>query len=128
MGSGKALFSGESEVAVLFKIFKTFGTPNSAANWNRVDELPHFSNRFPKWIVSRERIRETLSSLIEEDCALKTPKDRMRFGTRHLLAGASTRCYTQCIVSVMEGLFTYAPSARLSAAQARELLESALDS
>ena len=126
MGSGKAMFSGESEVSVMFKIFRTLGTPNNDV-WNRVSELPNFSNKFPKWTVSSDRRRETLHALLEEP--LNTPKERLRSSRISLSSPPnSSRAsfganYTKCLVSVMEGLFEYVPSLRLSAADAVELMD-----
>jgi cyclin-dependent kinase len=118
MGSGVAMFSGESEVSVMFKIFKTLGTPNNEV-WTRVSELMYFSDKFPKWIVSTEERRETLRSLIEEP-PMKTPRDRVRVN-RTSFSSSEPYCYSR-IVSVIEGLLEYVPSVRFSAGQARDYL------
>jgi serine/threonine protein kinase len=126
MGSGTAIFSGESEVSVMFKIFKTLGTPDDSV-WNRVSELVNFSNKFPKWRVSNEQRRETFANLLEDP--LKTPRDRMRYSLRSLGSSSPTTkngSMNKAIVSVIDGLFEYVPSVRLSAEGAREALQLAL--
>ena len=118
MGSGVALFSGESEVSVMFKIFKSLGTP-SDANWTGVTSLANFSHKFPKWRVSEDTRRALLTALIEGP--VNTPKDRVR--TRLSFSSAPPSQYTRTLVGVMEGLFDYVPSRRLSARDAKQRLD-----
>lgn len=44
----KPLFSGDSEIDQIFKIFQVLGTPNEAT-WKGIDSLPDFKATFPKW-------------------------------------------------------------------------------
>jgi serine/threonine protein kinase len=121
MGSGTAMFSGESEVSVMFRIFKTIGTPGNDS-WNRVTELSHFSHKFPKWFVTKDERRETFMALIEDPA--KTPRDRIRMMAASHPPTQKSASVNKCIVSVMEGLLEYVPSRRLSAGAARETLNS----
>jgi len=50
MVTGNVLFQGESEISTLFKMFMRLGTPGS-----RMTQLPHFSQRFPKWAAQPAR-------------------------------------------------------------------------
>ena len=126
MASGVAMFSGESEVSVMFKIFKTLGTPTQES-WNRVSELVNFSTKFPQWVVSRDARRDTLTNLIVGDhhAALKTPRDRIRIGslTTTVTKNPSSSECCEALVKVLEGLLEYVPSQRLSAGDARDILQ-----
>jgi len=42
------LFTGDSEIDQIFKIFKVLGTPNEN-NWPDASTLPQFKAQFPKW-------------------------------------------------------------------------------
>lgn len=44
----KALFPGDSEIDMLFRIFQLFGTP-SEERWPGVSALPDFKRTFPNW-------------------------------------------------------------------------------
>ena len=44
----RPLFSGDSEIDQLFRIFKQFGTPNEEL-WPGVVHLPDFKDSFPVW-------------------------------------------------------------------------------
>lgn len=44
----RPLFSGDSEIDQLFRIFKQFGTPNETT-WPGVIHLPDFKESFPGW-------------------------------------------------------------------------------
>jgi serine/threonine protein kinase len=48
MAQKKALFSGDSEIDEIFKIFQILGTPNDAI-WKGINDLPDFKTSFPKW-------------------------------------------------------------------------------
>lgn len=48
MATSTAPFAGEAEIATLFKIFQQLGTP-TVEDWPGVEDLPHFTPRFPKW-------------------------------------------------------------------------------
>ena len=48
MLTGNALFPGDSEIDQLFRIFRTFGTPDETI-WPGVSKLPDFKAQFPKW-------------------------------------------------------------------------------
>uniref|UniRef100_A0A914D0K7 cyclin-dependent kinase n=1 Tax=Acrobeloides nanus TaxID=290746 RepID=A0A914D0K7_9BILA len=45
---GKPLFTGDSEIDQLFKIFRILGTPTSDS-WPGVEKLPDYKASFPKW-------------------------------------------------------------------------------
>lgn len=51
MACGVVLFMGDCEIHTLYKIFMKLGTPNLTVKdeWVSVSELPHWSNKFPKW-------------------------------------------------------------------------------
>ena len=118
MGSGVALFSGESEVSVMFKIFRTLGTP-SDSSWDGVTGLANFSHKFPKWKVSDDTRRAFLTTLI--DGPVNTPKDRMR--TRLSFSAGPPSQYTRTLVGGVDGLLDYVPSRRLSARDAKQRLD-----
>jgi len=44
----RALWTGDSEIDMLFRIFRTLGTPNEKM-WPGVSSLPDFNRSFPKW-------------------------------------------------------------------------------
>lgn len=44
----KPLFSGDSEIDQLYKIFQVMGTPNEQT-WAGVSQLPDFGLKFPNW-------------------------------------------------------------------------------
>lgn len=44
----RALFSGDSEIDQLFRIFRTLGTPDESS-WPGVSQLPDYKSSFPKW-------------------------------------------------------------------------------
>eukprot|EP01067_Filipodium_phascolosomae_P002299 Filipodium_phascolosomae@DN2359_c0_g1_i7.p1 len=48
MASGKPLFSGDSEIDTLFKIFRHLGTPTTST-WEGVEQLDNWRPTFPKW-------------------------------------------------------------------------------
>ena len=58
---GKPLFSGDSEISTLFKIFKILGTPNEEI-YSRIVSLPQFSLEWPKWKVNENWIESQLTS------------------------------------------------------------------
>ncbi|KAL5370242.1 cyclin dependent kinase A-like protein [Cryptosporidium parvum] len=47
---GRPIFSGDSEVSTLFKIFKTLGTPNPKV-YSNINSLPNYSPDWPKWDI-----------------------------------------------------------------------------
>ena len=119
MGSGSAMFAGESEVAVLFRIFKTLGSP-TGHEWPGVETLPHFSAKFPKWKSSEKRVKELLFHQLFG--VLNTPRDR--------LIGADVgreselHMYSTYMANIMRDLFHYAPGKRLTAFETKHRLES----
>lgn len=44
----KALFTGDSEIDQLYRVFRTLGTPNEDT-WPGVTQLPDYKSSFPKW-------------------------------------------------------------------------------
>eukprot|EP00929_Paragymnodinium_shiwhaense_P113987 TRINITY_DN82298_c0_g1_i1.p1 TRINITY_DN82298_c0_g1~~TRINITY_DN82298_c0_g1_i1.p1 ORF type:complete len:582 (+),score=113.29 TRINITY_DN82298_c0_g1_i1:74-1819(+) len=48
LATGKAMFTGDSEIGMLFKIFQVLGTP-SEENWPGVSDLRDYKPTFPKW-------------------------------------------------------------------------------
>lgn len=59
MATGQPLFSGDSEIDTIFKIFQKLGTPTST-EWSGVHDLPEFKPTFPKWKAKGwENIRNT---------------------------------------------------------------------
>jgi serine/threonine protein kinase len=48
MASGQPLFTGDSEIDQVFKIFRKLGTP-TPAEWPSVHGLPDFNTSFPKF-------------------------------------------------------------------------------
>lgn len=49
MATGSALWPGDSEIDMLFKIFQFLGTPTEAA-YPGVSKLPDFKPSFPRWV------------------------------------------------------------------------------
>ncbi|CAH0489136.1 unnamed protein product [Peronospora effusa] len=58
----KPLFPGDSEIDQLYRIFRTFGTPNEAS-WPGVTKLRDYAPTFPKW--KKKNMRELFSQLDE---------------------------------------------------------------
>eukprot|EP00440_Ansanella_granifera_P055647 gb/GFBE01060315.1/.p1 GENE.gb/GFBE01060315.1/~~gb/GFBE01060315.1/.p1 ORF type:complete len:323 (+),score=71.63 gb/GFBE01060315.1/:1-969(+) len=48
MATAQALFTGDSEIDTIFKIFRILGTPDDNV-WPGVSQLRDFKNSFPKW-------------------------------------------------------------------------------
>ncbi|XP_043289641.1 cyclin-dependent kinase 2 [Venturia canescens] len=48
MTTKRALFPGDSEIDQLFRIFRTFGTPDETI-WPGVSQLPDYKSIFPRW-------------------------------------------------------------------------------
>ena len=44
----KALFTGDSEIDQLYRVFRTLGTPDEDS-WPGVSKLPDYKSTFPKW-------------------------------------------------------------------------------
>merc|ERR1740121_209182 len=63
MATGNPLFSGDSEIDTIFKIFQKLGTPTTE-QWPGVSDLPDFKPTFPKWKAKGwENIRNTRAQL-----------------------------------------------------------------
>ena len=125
MGSGVAMFSGESEVAVMFKIFNTLGTP-SEDMWPGVVGLSHYSVRFPQWTVSETTIRENLYyMLVASSSSRRTPREQIRFCFERNEAPSNIEMK---LVDIMRGLLSYIPSRRLTATEVVRQLDSLRDS
>ena len=126
MGTGSAMFSGESEVAVLFRIFKTLGTPSNNV-WPGVEGLAHFSGKFPKWKPPQRK--DTFFHQLFGP--LNTPRDRVKQldGSYRpdiltpVPAEQELRMYTLCLANVMHDIFNYVPSKRLTALGVKQRLE-----
>ncbi|XP_071825972.1 cyclin-dependent kinase 2-like isoform X2 [Apostichopus japonicus] len=48
MTTKKALFTGDSEIDQLYRVFRTLGTPDEES-WPGVSKLPDYKSTFPKW-------------------------------------------------------------------------------
>lgn len=126
MGSGTALFTGESEVAVMFKIFRTIGTPSGELNWPGVESLPYFSRLFPKWIVTDTKIREHFFDILVRPTfkprSATTPRERVRSG-QSFAPLSPNHDHIYCLVSqILCEIFKFSPSLRISAAEVAERL------
>jgi len=63
MATGNPLFSGDSEIDTIFKIFQKLGTPTTE-QWPGVADLPDFKPTFPKWQAKGwANIRNTLAQM-----------------------------------------------------------------
>ncbi|KAG1699776.1 Cyclin-dependent kinase 2 [Phytophthora capsici] len=62
MVAKKPLFPGDSEIDQLYRIFRTFGTPNEAS-WPGVTKLRDYAPTFPKW---RKKDMRELFPLLDE--------------------------------------------------------------
>ncbi|ETI43935.1 CMGC/CDK/CDC2 protein kinase [Phytophthora nicotianae CJ01A1] len=62
MVTKKPLFPGDSEIDQLYRIFRTFGTPNEAT-WPGVTKLRDYASTFPKW--RKKDMRELFPQLDE---------------------------------------------------------------
>ena len=62
MCNRKPLFSGDSEIDQIFKIFRVLGTPNEST-WPDIVYLPDFKPTFPKW--HRKELAQVVPSLDE---------------------------------------------------------------
>eukprot|EP00918_Siedleckia_nematoides_P053512 GHVU01116924.1.p1 GENE.GHVU01116924.1~~GHVU01116924.1.p1 ORF type:complete len:341 (-),score=32.93 GHVU01116924.1:226-1248(-) len=65
---GRPLFSGESEVETLMKMFQLLGTP-TVADWECVDKLPNFQKLWPRFPKRHDRfacLRANLEPLAQD--------------------------------------------------------------
>ena len=106
------MFSGESEVAVMFKIFRTLGTPNGSV-WPGVDGLSNFSEKFPKWNVSEESVKGGFNEMISGSGVI-TPKDKQR---RQIVVEEVPGGWSRLLVDIMYELLSYVPSRRMNATE-----------
>lgn len=60
MSNKKALFSGDSEIDQLYRIFRTLGTPGEDI-WPDVNKLQDYKPNFPKW--QRQNLKKILVNL-----------------------------------------------------------------
>jgi cyclin-dependent kinase len=66
VATGRPLFSGDSEICMIFEIFKKLGTPTNDI-WPNLGNLPDFKQSFPKWPAkSWDKIRN-MRALVGED-------------------------------------------------------------
>lgn len=75
----RPLFSGDSEIDQLFKIFKILGTP-SKKEWKEVEGLPNYQESFPKYNkVNLSDILETDNDLLDlvQDMLIYDPRERI---------------------------------------------------
>jgi len=88
MATGNPLFSGDSEIDTIFRIFQKLGTPTTE-QWPGLSDLPDFKPTFPKWKARGwENIRNTKAQV------------------------------GQVGIDLLEQLMAYAPERRLSARRA----------
>lgn len=64
---GEPLFSGDSELGQLIKIFQVVGTP-SEENWPGVTRLKFFSNKFPKF--KAKKLKDLCPEFCDQACDL----------------------------------------------------------
>jgi len=63
IGTGAALFHGDSEIDTIFQIFRKLGTPTKD-EWPGINDLPDFKPTFPKWQKRPwSEIRNTVAQL-----------------------------------------------------------------
>ncbi|EGZ27653.1 hypothetical protein PHYSODRAFT_554092 [Phytophthora sojae] len=79
MVSKKPLFTGDSEIDQLYRIFRTLGTPNESS-WPGVTKLRDYAPTFPKW--KRKDLRELFPNLEESGLHLLESMLRYDPGTR----------------------------------------------
>jgi len=60
MTNKKALFSGDSEIDQIYRIFRTLGTPDEST-WPEVSKLQDYKPNFPKW--QRQNLKKILANL-----------------------------------------------------------------
>ncbi|KNB45771.1 cyclin-dependent kinase [Blastocystis sp. subtype 4] len=60
MLQGDAIWRGENEIDMIFRIFNTLGTPTEEV-WPGVTKLPFYNKEFPKW--PQRSIKKTLTNL-----------------------------------------------------------------
>ena len=61
------LFHGQTEISLLFDVFKMFGTPNESI-WQGSKDLPYLGVNFPKWKVNgNEKLIEICSQFTEHN-------------------------------------------------------------
>ncbi|CAK9010945.1 unnamed protein product [Durusdinium trenchii] len=63
MATKRPLFPGDSEIDMLFKIFRMKGTP-TATTWPNLEKMGHFSPQFPSW-------QDTKFQRVLESCEAK---------------------------------------------------------
>ncbi|KAE8880167.1 Cyclin-dependent kinase 2 [Phytophthora fragariae] len=74
MVSKKPIFTGDSEIDQLYRIFMTLGTPNEAS-WPGVTKLRDYAPTFPKW--KRKDLRELFPQL--EESGLNLLESMLRY-------------------------------------------------
>ncbi|GMM29195.1 cyclin-dependent serine/threonine-protein kinase [Martiniozyma asiatica (nom. inval.)] len=67
MAERKPLFSGDSEIDQIFKIFKVLGTPNKEV-WPEVEVLSEYKSTFPQW--KRQNLATIVTKLDSAGCDL----------------------------------------------------------
>lgn len=67
MVTKKPLFSGDSEIDQLFRIFRTLGTPDEIV-WPGVSQLPDYKTTFPQW--NKEDLSKVLPTMNSDEIDL----------------------------------------------------------
>ncbi|KAJ1608764.1 cyclin dependent kinase A-like protein [Cryptosporidium canis] len=57
---GRPIFSGDSEISTLYKIFQTLGTPTPKV-CNYICSFPNYSSEWPKWKINENWIDQQIS-------------------------------------------------------------------
>lgn len=70
------LFSGDSEIDQLYKIFMIFGTPNNNT-WPGIQHLPDFKSSFPQW--DRKVISAKTLKIYDDKHAIDLFQKMMRY-------------------------------------------------
>jgi serine/threonine protein kinase len=124
LASGHAMFTGESEVSVMFKIFSTIGTPREDV-WPGVESLPHFSSQFPKWTRSEDQVKQRFAEWISRPWKrhpVTTPRDRMR-----RLDDESDGFPKSLVSGILCDLLRFPPNDRICAADVVDRLATQLE-
>lgn len=116
MCTGDALFAGECEIAVMFKIFQLLGTPRNSMRlyW------PHLSEKFPQWNRSEAEIHNCLFDLI----ICRTPT----IFSPAANSNHNNICSRNKLVSLVRNMLNICPSKRIASISVAEEIKSILTS
>lgn len=79
------LFSGDSEIDQLYKIFRIFGTPDNST-WPGISQLPDFKASFPRW--ERQTISPRVLKIYDDKNAIDLFQKMMMYDPSERISAA----------------------------------------